>query len=91
MTTYLGPAANRAICAVIREVEAIIKGDNASRIEAIWQKVFRAFTYVGTRGATTAVVSGIDIAATGHTAPKTDPFTPSTRDKGAAYLAWHGQ
>lgn len=134
VTTYPGPVANRAICSVISEIEGIIKGDDASRIEALWQKIFRAFTYMGTRGATTAVVSGIDIAlwdirgkalglpvyellggavrddillythpptaqnpeqsardaldiaATGHTALKTDPFAPEMQGKGTAYL-----
>lgn len=134
VTTYPGPVANRAICSVISEIEGIIKGDDASRIEALWQKIFRAFTYMGTRGATTAAVSGIDIAlwdirgkalglpvyellggavrddillythpptaqnpeqsardaldiaATGHTALKTDPFAPEMQGKGTAYL-----
>src|SRR5204862_3455058 len=37
-------------------------GEDAEQIEAIWHKLLRAFTYVGTRGATTALVSGVDIA-----------------------------
>ena len=32
------------------------------RIEAIWHKIFRGLTYVGTRGATTAAISAVDIA-----------------------------
>src|SRR5262249_59119560 len=36
--------------------------EDASNIEAICHKVLRAFTYVGTRGATTALLSSIDIA-----------------------------
>ena len=40
----------------------MIRGDDPRRIEAIWNKVFRAFTYMGTRGATSNVVSAIDIA-----------------------------
>jgi galactonate dehydratase len=62
ITTYPGPVANRAVCAVLRELDPFLAGQDASHIEAIWNRIFRAFTYVGTRGATTAVVSGIDIA-----------------------------
>src|SRR6266480_2282005 len=32
------------------------------QIKAIWHELLVAFTYVGARGATTAMVSGIDIA-----------------------------
>jgi len=62
ITTYPGPVANRAICAVFRQLSDFLVGDDPSQIEAIWNKVFRAFTYMGTRGMTTSVVSGIDIA-----------------------------
>src|SRR5260370_3596015 len=62
ITTYPGTVANRTIVAALREVEAFLLGEDASQIEAIWHKLLRAFTYVGTRGATTAMVSGIDIA-----------------------------
>jgi galactonate dehydratase len=62
ITTYPGQVANRAVCAVLRELNPLLVGQDASHIEAVWQRVFRAFTYMGTRGATTAVVSGIDIA-----------------------------
>lgn len=54
--------ANRTIVAAPREVEPFLVGEDASQIETIWHKVLCAFTYVGTRGATTAMVSGIDIA-----------------------------
>ena len=62
VTTYPGPIANRAVCAVLRQMRDLLAGDDASRIEATWHKVFRAFTYMGSRGMTTAVASGIDIA-----------------------------
>jgi galactonate dehydratase len=62
VTTYPGPVANRTIVAAVRELDAFLKGDDASQIEAIWHKVLRAFTYMGTRGATTAMLSGVDIA-----------------------------
>jgi len=62
ITTYPGPVANRTIVAALREVDEFLRGDDPTQIEAIWHKLLRAFTYVGTRGATTALVSGIDIA-----------------------------
>src|SRR6202165_4146528 len=62
ITTYPGTVANRTIVAALREVETFLLGEDANQIEAIWHKLLRAFTYVGTRGATTAIVSGIDIA-----------------------------
>ena len=62
ITTYPGVIANRTIVAALREVDEFLRGEDASQIEAIWHKLLRAFTYVGTRGATTAIVSGIDIA-----------------------------
>src|SRR5438067_4078145 len=62
VTTYPGPVANRTIVAALREVDTFLRGEDAEQIEAIWHKLLRAFTYVGTRGATTALVSGVDIA-----------------------------
>jgi galactonate dehydratase len=54
--------ANRAVAAILRQLNDILLGDDPSRIEETWHKVFRAFTYMGTRGATSHVVSGVDIA-----------------------------
>ena len=62
ITTYPGTIANRTIVAALREVGEFLTGEDPCQIEAIWHKVLRAFTYVGTRGATTAIISGIDIA-----------------------------
>ena len=62
VTTYPGPVANRAVAAMIREVSDFLAGENANEFERLWQKIFRSFTYVGTRGAVTALISGIDIA-----------------------------
>ncbi len=62
ITTYPGLVANRAIAAMLREVRPVLIGHDPARIEAIWHKLFRLFTYMGTRGATTAMISGIDIA-----------------------------
>ena len=59
-TTY--PVANRALCAMLGQMGEFLSGENPARIEALWHKTFRAFTYAGTRGAVTNVISGIDIA-----------------------------
>lgn len=62
ITTYPGPVANRAISAFVNEIGDWLKGEDPEKIEWIWAKIFRGMTYVGTRGATTAAISGIDIA-----------------------------
>jgi galactonate dehydratase len=62
ITTYPGPVANRGIAAMLREVGPFLVGEDPAHIEAIWNKLFRVFTYMGSRGATTAMVSGVDIA-----------------------------
>lgn len=54
--------ANRVVADAIRQVEALLVGEDASRIELIWHKIFRSFTYMGSRGATSHLISGIDIA-----------------------------
>jgi galactonate dehydratase len=60
--TGTGAMPNRAVAAVVREVAPFLEGDDPAHIEAIWNKIFRTLTYVGTRGITSCVVSGIDIA-----------------------------
>jgi galactonate dehydratase len=60
--TVSSPWANRAMCAILAQVGGLIEGDDPSRIEATWHKIFREFTYMGTRGAVSSVVSAIDIA-----------------------------
>src|SRR5437764_15420066 len=62
ITTYPGPIANRTIAAALRELDGLLQGDDPMNIEAIWHKVFRAYTYLGTRGTVTAMISGVDIA-----------------------------
>ena len=62
VTTYPGPVANRAMAAMIAQVSDYLAGESAHEFERLWQKIFRTFTYVGTRGAVTALISGIDIA-----------------------------
>jgi galactonate dehydratase len=54
--------ANRAVADVVRQLNELIVGDDPTRIELIWHKIFRSFTYMGSRGATTHAISGVDIA-----------------------------
>ena len=54
--------ANRAVAGIVRQLNDLLVGADPARIEHIWNKIFRSFTYMGTRGATSHVVSGIDIA-----------------------------
>ena len=37
-------------------------GEDPARIEHLWHKIFRSFTYMGSRGAAVECVSAIDIA-----------------------------
>jgi galactonate dehydratase len=62
ITTYPGMIANRTVAAALRELDGLLRGDDPTQIEALWQKVFRAFTYLGSRGAVTAMISAVDIA-----------------------------
>ncbi|HRW10951.1 MAG TPA: hypothetical protein P5121_37875, partial [Caldilineaceae bacterium] len=48
--------ANRAVAGMIRQVNELIVGEDPSKIERIWHKIFRAFTYMGSRGATCQVI-----------------------------------
>ena len=60
--TGTSAVSNRAVCAGLRHVSGLIEGDDPRLIEMIWNKIFRSFTYMGSRGATTHMISGIDIA-----------------------------
>ena len=62
ITNYPGGVGNRAIQRYTVELKDFLIGKDPSRIEDIWARTFRLFTYTGTRGATTAAMSGIDIA-----------------------------
>ncbi len=55
-------AANRAVALILRQLNDSLVGDDPERIELIWHKVFRSFTYMGSRGASSHAVSAIDIA-----------------------------
>lgn len=54
--------ANRAVAAIVRQLNDLLVGDDPSRIELTWHKIFRAFTYTGSRGAASNVTSAVDIA-----------------------------
>lgn len=54
--------ANRALCAILKQMSGQIAGEDPSRIERLWHKMFRSFTYMGSRGAACECVSAIDIA-----------------------------
>jgi galactonate dehydratase len=60
--TTTTPTANRAVAGMVRQVSDLLVGDDPARIEDTWHKIFRAFTYMGSRGAGTNVVSAVDIA-----------------------------
>ena len=54
--------ANRALCAILKQMSGQIAGEDPSKIERLWHKMFRSFTYMGSRGAACECVSAIDIA-----------------------------
>jgi galactonate dehydratase len=54
--------ANRALTAMLRQINKIVIGEDPAQIERLWHKLFRGFTYMGSRGAAVECVSAIDIA-----------------------------
>ncbi|SEQ16753.1 mandelate racemase/muconate lactonizing enzyme family protein [Microlunatus flavus] len=54
--------ANRSVARMLREVEGLVAGEDPAAIELVWHKLFRAFTYAGSRGAACTVASAVDIA-----------------------------
>jgi len=60
--TTTTPMANRAVAGILRQLNDLVVGDDPARIEQIWHKVFRTFTYTGSRGAALNALSAIDIA-----------------------------
>jgi galactonate dehydratase len=36
--------ANRALCAILRQIGTVIAGENPKDIERLWHKIFRSFT-----------------------------------------------
>jgi galactonate dehydratase len=55
-------AANRALATMVHQLEELVVGEDPARIERIWHKIYRTFTYMGSRGAACEAISGIDIA-----------------------------
>jgi galactonate dehydratase len=54
--------ANRALTAMLRQISLTLVGEDATHIERLWHKLFRSFTYMGSRGAAVECLSAIDIA-----------------------------
>ena len=54
--------ANRGLVAMLRQIGATLVGEDPARIEQLWHKLFRRFTYMGSRGAAVECVSAIDVA-----------------------------
>lgn len=54
--------ANRAVAAMLRQLSETLAGADATRIEQLWHRVYRSFTYTGSRGAALNAASAIDIA-----------------------------
>jgi galactonate dehydratase len=54
--------ANRALRAMLQQIGTAIAGEDPAHIERLWHKLFRSFTYMGSRGAAVECVSAIDIA-----------------------------
>ena len=38
--------ANRALCTILRQIGAAVTGEDPARIEYLWHKIFRSFTYM---------------------------------------------
>jgi len=54
--------ANRALCSMLRQIGSSLVGEDPGKIEYLWHKTFRSYTYMGSRGAAVECVSAIDIA-----------------------------
>src|SRR4029434_5914525 len=39
--------ANRALCTILRQIGLAVAGEDPARIEYLWHKIFRSFTYMG--------------------------------------------
>ena len=55
-------AANRTVAAAVIQIGEMLAGSDPTQIEQIWNRVFRNFTYMGSRGAGCLGLSGVDIA-----------------------------
>jgi galactonate dehydratase len=54
--------ANRTLRSMLQQIGLIIAGEDPVNIERLWHKLFRSFTYMGSRGAAVECVSALDIA-----------------------------
>ena len=63
--TGTSAVSNRTVCAGLRHVSELIERDDPRLIEMIWNKIFRAFTYVGSRVESTNIISAIDMTLWG--------------------------
>src|SRR3954447_1348137 len=54
--------ANRALTTMLRQISTTMIGEDPAHIERLWHKLFRSFTYMGSRGAAVECLSAIDIA-----------------------------
>ena len=70
--------ANRALCAMLRQIGTDLVGEDPAHIERVWHKIFRSFTYMGSRGA------AVECARIGHGGPITrDPVSPRMEPLGS--------
>jgi len=54
--------ANRVVAGIITQLNDSLVDEDPTEIERLWHRIFRSFTYMGSRGASTHAISGIDIA-----------------------------
>jgi galactonate dehydratase len=50
------------VASTLIHLNELLAGEDPLRIESLWNRMFRNFTYMGSRGAATLAISGIDIA-----------------------------
>ena len=60
-TNYPG-GGSLVVASTINQVRETLIGEDPFDIDRLWHKIFRRYTYLGSRGLVTAVISGIDIA-----------------------------
>ena len=53
---------NMLVAKAVETIKESLIGQDPSHIERIWHELYRNYTYLGSRGLITAVISGIDIA-----------------------------
>ena len=60
-TNYPG-GGSLVVASTINQVREALIGEDPFDIDRLWHKIYRRYTYLGSRGLVTAVISGIDIA-----------------------------